>query len=106
MMLSGSLPPNEIIGVSHAFEVQDRGNLNDALVKLQHAYDRWKPYLFLIITGERDWKRAERLLNLSLIGAFHRLRNKIHLLSPQDIKNIFDAFQRDKDLIRLLVRER
>lgn len=96
----------EILEVSYTFEVQDRGNLNEALVKLQHTYDRWKPYLFVIITGERDWKRAERLLNLSLAGAFHRLRGKLRLLSPRDVKNIFDNFQRCKDIIRLLVKER
>jgi hypothetical protein len=98
--------PNEILGVTHAFEVQDRGNLNEALIRLQHALDRWNPYLFLVITGERDWHRAERLLNLSLAGSFHRLRGKLQLLSPPDVQQIRDSFVRYKTVIEKLVKER
>lgn len=98
--------PNEVLGVTHAFEVQDRGNLNDALIRLQHALDRWNPYLFLVITGERDWHRAERLLNLSLAGSFHRLRGKLKLLAPRTVQEVHSTFVRHRAIIETLVKER
>ena len=86
--------------------MQDRGNLNDALIRLQHALDRWNPYLFLVITGERDWHRAERLLNLSLAGSFHRLRGKLKLLAPRTVQEVHSTFVRHRAIIETLVKER
>jgi hypothetical protein len=47
---------------THTFEVQHRGSLVEAIGKLKHAYDIWHSYLFIIITSERDKRRAEQLL--------------------------------------------
>jgi len=98
--------PNGILGVTHTFEVQDKGNLNEALIRLQHAMDRWNPYLFLIVTGEKDWHRAERLLNLSLAGSFHRLRGRLHMLSPKAVREVHNIFVKHKDFLEILVKER
>jgi hypothetical protein len=98
--------PNEILGVTHAFEVQDKGNLTEALVRLQHAMDRWNPYLFLVITGERDWHRAERLLNLSLAGSFHRLRDRLKLISPHAVQEVHEIVTKYRDILEVLVKER
>lgn len=98
--------PNEVLGVTHAFEIQDKGNLTEALARLQHALDRWNPYLFIVITGERDWNRAERLLNFSLAGSFHRLKGKLRLLSPRAVQDLHLTFVRYKDILEVFVKER
>ncbi len=98
--------PNDVLGVTHAFEVQDKGNLTEALVRLQHALDRWNPYLFLVITGERDWHRAERLLNLSLAGSFHRLRERLRLIHPHAVQELHGTLFKYRDILEVLVKER
>jgi hypothetical protein len=65
------LPP------SHVFEVQDRGSVNGAFAKLQHAKDIWKPRLFLVVTGEKDRNKISQLLQPYWQGAFHRLAKHI-----------------------------
>lgn len=48
--------------VTHVFEIQDKGNVLEALVRLKHAYDNWGARLFLVVTGEKDRARVEKLL--------------------------------------------
>jgi hypothetical protein len=51
----------------HVFEVQDKGAVDGALAKLQHARDIWKPKLFLVVTGEKDRKKVDILLKPFLL---------------------------------------
>ena len=71
--------------VTHAFEVQDRGNVLEALVRLKHAHDNWGARLFLVVTGQKDRARAEKLLVPYFSGAFHEIAPVTTLLTPEEV---------------------
>ncbi|MFC2060847.1 winged helix-turn-helix domain-containing protein [Chloroflexota bacterium] len=87
------------------FEVQDKGNLIEALAKLQHAKDTWGSKLFLTVTGDRDRKRIEKLVAPLLAGTFHRLARDLVLLSPEQIEKLFEPLNQNRDLLRKLLLE-
>ncbi len=87
------------------FEVQDKGNLIEALAKLQHAKDTWGSRLFLIVTGDRDRKRIELLVAPLLTGTFHRLARDLVLLPPDQVENLYEPLNQNRDLIRKLLQE-
>lgn len=87
------------------FEVQDKGNLIEALAKLQHAKDAWGSRLFLVVTGERDRKKIELLVAPLLSGTFHRLARELVILSPEQVENLFDSLNHNRDLLRRLLPE-
>lgn len=87
------------------FEVQDKGNLIEALAKLQHARDTWGSKLFLTVTGDRDRKRIDRLVAPLLEGTFHRLAKDLVLLDPGQVEELYGALNRNRDLIRKLLHE-
>jgi hypothetical protein len=90
---------------SFVFEVQDRGNLIEALAKLQHAKDTWGSRLFLTITGDRDRKRIEKLVAPLLTGTFHRLARDLVLLYPEQLERLYEPLNQNRDLIRRLLQE-
>lgn len=85
--------------VTHAFEVQDKGNVVEALVRLKHAYDNWGARLFLVVTGEKDRVRVEKLLAPLFAGAFHEISGQISLLSPQHVEEIHTTFTDFRDIL-------
>ena len=87
------------------FEVQDKGNLIEALAKLQHAKDTWGSRLFLTVTGDRDRKRIEKLVAPLLTGTFHRLARDLVLLPPEQIERLYEPLNQNRDLIRKLLQE-
>ena len=87
------------------FEVQDKGNLIEALAKLQHAKDTWGSSLFLTVTGDRDRKRIEKLVAPLLTGTFHRLARDLVLLSPEQIERLHEPLNQNRDLIKKLLQE-
>lgn len=87
------------------FEVQDKGNLIEALAKLQHAKDAWGSRLFLVVTGERDRKRIELLVAPLLTGTFHRLARELMVLGPEQVENLFESLNHNRDLLRRLLPE-
>lgn len=90
---------------SFVFEVQDKGNLIEALAKLQHAKDTWGSRLFLTVTGDRDRKRIDKLVAPLLTGTFHRLARDLVLLSPEQIEKLYEPLNQNRDLIRKLLQE-
>ena len=50
----------EGLSPTHVFEVQDRGDPDKALAKLQHARDVWRAKLCIVITGRRISRRSIR----------------------------------------------
>jgi hypothetical protein len=90
---------------SFVFEVQDKGNLIEALAKLQHAKDTWGCRLFLTITGDRDRKRIEKLVAPLLTGTFHRLARDLVLLEPEQLEKLYEPLNQNRDLIRRLLQE-
>lgn len=85
---------------SHVFEVQDKGAVNGALAKLQHARDMWRPKLFLIITGEKDKKKVDMLLKPFLEGTFHGISRDTTVLTAEVIDEMHKAFSAHRDVIR------
>ena len=84
----------------HVFEVQDKGSVDSALAKLQHARDMWKPKMFLIVTGEKDRKKIEALLQPFMQGTFHGIRKDTIVLMAEDIEEIYTLINNHKEAIR------
>ena len=84
---------------SHVFEVQDKGNLIEALAKLQHASDIWGSKLFLIVTGEKDRRKLSQLVGPLLSGTFHRLSQDLIVLSPEDTERLYETLREEKELL-------
>jgi hypothetical protein len=90
---------------SFVFEVQDKGNLIEALAKLQHAKDTWGSKLFLTVTGDRDRRRIDKLVAPLLTGTFHRLARDLVLLHPEQLDRLYEPLNQNRDLIRRLLQE-
>ena len=88
---------------SHVFEVQDKGLVSEALSKLQHAHDIWKPRLFLVVTGEKDRVKVRSLLEPFLQGTFHRIHKDTTVLTPETVDEIYEALSTHKETIRHLL---
>lgn len=88
---------------SHVFEVQDKGNLIEALAKLQHAREIWGSKLFLIVTGEKDHRRLSQLVGPLLSGTFHRLSQDLIVLSQEDTERLYETLSEEKELLRHLL---
>lgn len=85
---------------SHVFEIQDKGAVNGALAKLQHARDIWRPKLFLVITGEKDKKKVNMLLRPLLEGTFHGISRDTTVLTGEVIDEMHKAFDCYREVIR------
>lgn len=91
--------------VTHVFEIQDKGSVLEALVRLKHAYDNWGARLFLVVTGEKDRVRVEKLLIPYFSGAFHEIGSATVLLSPEEIEELYSTLSRFRDVFaRFVVR--
>ena len=84
---------------SHVFEVQDKGAVDGALAKLQHARDMWRPKLFLIVTGEKDKKKVNTLLRPFLEGTFHGISRDTTVLTAEMIDEIHEALSAYREVI-------
>ena len=77
---------------SHVFEVQDKGSVDLALAKLQHARDMWRPKLFLVVTGESDKYKIDALLKPFLQGTFHGISKDTKVLTGEVIDDLHKTF--------------
>jgi len=84
----------------HVFEVQDKGSVDGALAKLQHARDIWKPKLFLVVTGEKDRQKVDILLRPYLDGTFHGISKDTVILTNEVINEIYNSLENNKEVIR------
>ncbi len=76
------------------FEVQHRGSLDSAFVKLKHAYDVWNARLFLITTSAADNRKAHQLL----AGSFHEMRDYTLIVNGWDVLDWSSAKERFRKL--------
>jgi hypothetical protein len=97
--------PQADISPSHAFEVQDRGSLDSALAKLQHARDRWRCELFLVVVDERDGVRARALVDQRTQGAFHRIRHHLTVLSSEELAQLHADITRHASVLQRLLQD-
>ena len=84
---------------SHVFEVQDKGSVDLALAKLQHARDMWRPKLFLIVTGESDRNKIDLLLRPYLQGTFHGISRDTKVLTGEVIDDLHRPFSEHRDAV-------
>ncbi len=87
------------------YEVQDKGNLFAALAKLQHARDVWGSHLFLLITDERDRKKAEDLVAPLLRGTFHRLAPHLILLDADQVEELHRVLVANRDVLKKMIQQ-
>jgi len=78
---------------SHVFEVQIGGNLEQALTKLKHAWDKWNSIPYLVTTDE-DAAKARSLLE----GSFHEMGHVAKVIDWKDITTLYDLMNRAYDL--------
>jgi hypothetical protein len=90
---------------SHVFEIQDKGSVNGALSKLQHARDVWRAKLFLVVTGERDRAKVDLLLRPLWQGAFHKISGQTLVLTPDEIEDVHRVLSSYRDVIRRFTQE-
>ncbi|RLE90862.1 MAG: hypothetical protein DRN04_14120 [Thermoprotei archaeon] len=90
------LPPVKV------FEIQKEASVDIALARLSHAYDIWRPQLYLIVTKEKDLKRAQKLVNPYLAGAFHRIKNKLIIITAYDVIKLWHNIKSYQKLLQQL----
>jgi hypothetical protein len=73
---------------TYVFEVQMGGDIYHAIGKLKHAFDLWNSNIFLIL-NKNDMEIAKSLL----IGTFHEINNKLKLIFPDKIRELYNKKQ-------------
>ena len=97
----------EALQPSHVFEVQDKGNVDSALSKLQHAQHIWRPTggLFIVVTEEKDRNKVDLLLKPHLQGTFHKIAGKILVLMPEVVDQIHATTMAHAEVIRRFIED-
>lgn len=83
-------------GPLKVFEVEFRSDVDKALSRLKHAYDLWHPELYLVVADERNQERAEKLVKPLVRGAFAQLRDKLTILSVEDVVSLHQSLYKNK----------
>jgi hypothetical protein len=84
-----------------AFEVEISGNVDVALARLTHAYDKWGcEQLWLIVSDEAKAERARKLVEPRLKGSFAKIKNRIRILGWEDIHEMYTSYNPYKELLK------
>ena len=86
--------------LSHVFEVQVKGKIESALAKLKHAYDTQRSKPFLVISDERDQRRARQFLQPYLSGSFHEIGAVTTVLGVEEIEQMHRALSSVKGILQ------
>jgi len=85
--------------ISHVFEVQSKGNLDSAFAKLKRAYQSQRSKPFLVLTSERDLKRAQK----SLAREFQDIEMVLEILTFTQIKQIHQNLKPIGEILKKLL---
>ncbi|MEJ7618234.1 MAG: hypothetical protein WKF30_15005 [Pyrinomonadaceae bacterium] len=85
--------------ITHVFEVQRKGSIDAALVKLKRAYEAQRSKPFLIVASELDTNRARRELSLDRLGAFHEIERATIIISFEQLSKMHRALLSVGDLL-------
>ncbi len=85
--------------LSHVFEVQSKGNIDSAFAKLKRAYQAQRSKIFLVISSERDLKRAKN----SLKREFQDIENELTILTFTQIQNLHQSINSNKEILSTLL---
>lgn len=88
---------------SHVFEVQHHGQLDKALSALKHARDIWRSNLFLVVTEEKDRRKAQELVRPLLSGLYHEIRTSTVILTADDVRRLHSAITEFRDVMQRFV---
>lgn len=86
------------------FEVEASHQVDLALSRLVHAFDLWRPELYLIVADEADLDRARRLVEPRVRGAYARIAGRLKVLAWIEVKKLYDDIKSHKELIKDLMR--
>lgn len=81
--------------LSHVFEVQSKGNIDSAFAKLKRAFDAQRSKPFLVLSSERDSRRAAQ----SLEREFADLKEVITIVSFAEINRIYQNLLAIKEIL-------
>lgn len=90
---------NKSIRLSHIFEVQSKGNLDSAFAKLKRAYDAQRTKPFLIVSDEKNLRRAKKSLNLE----FRDLESAVTILTFAQIEKVYQNLTSISEILPLLL---
>lgn len=85
--------------LSHVFEVQSKGNIDSAFAKLKRAFDAQRSQPFLVLSTERDSRRAAQ----SLEREFVELQEVITILSFAEVNRIYQNLHTMKEILPKLL---
>lgn len=85
--------------LSHVFEVQSKGNIDSAFAKLKRAHDAQRSKPFLVLSSERDTRRAAQ----SLEREFAELQEFITILSFAEVNRIHQNLQSISEILPKLL---
>jgi putative lipoic acid-binding regulatory protein len=88
--------------LSHVFEVQHKGNIDAALVKLKRAFDTSRSKLFLVVASERDTERARRAVSLDQRGGFHEINLAATIISFEQLRQLHRALTSVESLLAVI----
>jgi Mrr N-terminal domain len=85
--------------LSHVFEVQSKGNIDSAFAKLKRAFEAQRSKPFLVLSTERDTRRATQ----SLFREFAELQEVITILSFAEVNRIYQNLQTISEILSKLL---
>ncbi len=91
--------------ISHVFEVQNKGSLENGLANLKHAYDTQRSKPFLVIANAQDTRKAEDSLRPHLTGSFHEIGDSTTILSGHEVQRIYQSLTSVSNLLDRLLEE-
>ena len=80
---------------SHIFEVQSKGNIDSAFAKLKRAYHNQRTKPFLVVSSEKDLKRAKKSLNLE----YSEIENITTVLTFAQIQKVYKNLNSTEEII-------
>ncbi|MCY7345981.1 MAG: hypothetical protein LH614_07130 [Pyrinomonadaceae bacterium] len=85
--------------LSHIFEVQSKGNIDSAFAKLKRAYQSQRTKPFLVVSSEKDLKRAHQ----SLAREFQDIETAVTILTFVQIQLVHRNLQAICDILPKLL---
>jgi len=87
-----------------AFEVDVKGDIDKALVRLKHAWDKWHcTQLYLVVSDEKRADKARQLVEPILAGAFASLKGKLVILGWEDVHKLYTKLKDHSELLKRLI---
>ena len=87
------------VRLSHIFEVQSKGNLDSAFAKLKRAYEAQRTKPFLIVSNEKNLRRAIKSLNYE----FRDLESAVKILTFAQVEKVYQNLTEISEILPLFL---